>query len=175
MSNEEQLSFIAPPFRTITRPVKAVHLSLFIDGASRGNPGPSGIGAHVVDGTKNIIFNDGLYFGKKTNNQAEYLALVYGVWKIHHQFKDQEVKLKVVSDSLLLIKQMQGEYRVKNPQLIVLKNLADKLCSTMSCTFAHVLREYNTTADALANEGVDTKKAPPEPFKTLLTKYGFPV
>lgn len=146
---------------------------LFVDGASRKNPGPSGAGIVII---KNGVpfFNDGIFLGKKTNNQAEYLALVYGLFVLSKEV-DSNDQVCVISDSQLLVRQLNGQYRVKNALLKPLFVLAQKLCNPLDIVIKHVLREENTQADAMANSGVDAKKRLPDEFQLFLQKNGIEV
>src|SRR5579872_1960103 len=89
--------------------------TLFVDGASRNNPGPSGAGMYIEkDGV--LVIKDGYFLGIKTNNQAEYLALLLGLFMVaeHMHGKDQ---LRIISDSQLLVRQLMGVYKVRQPHL----------------------------------------------------------
>ena len=123
-----------------------------IDGGSRGNPGPAGYGVRVEqpDGT---IVEIKEFLGTCTNNVAEYSGLLAALrWAAEHGVS----QLRIRSDSELLIKQMRGEYRVKNPGLQPLYEEARALARTIGrVTFEHVRRESNTEADRLANEAMD--------------------
>lgn len=144
--------------------------TLFIDGASRGNPGPSGAGVFIL---KNNVpfYEEGFFLGKKTNNQAEYLALLVGLFLIE-QYSNKKDLLHIISDSQLLIRQLQGIYRVRHNLLIPLFTIAQKLLSSRgSVTFRHVLRELNIKADAMANKGIETGNLLPQPFIELLKHY----
>ncbi len=138
---------------------------IHVDGASRGNPGPSGAGIYIYNKTEEkVIAKEGFFLGNKTNNQAEYLALVLAGILLQDLVKqnDQPAPLvHIVSDSLLLVRQMQGVYRVKHPTLLEIKNVAARLFSGVKHNFKHVLREYNKDADLLANQGVDRKRMVP--------------
>ena len=146
---------------------------LFVDGASRGNPGPSGAGIYLSNNGVTIA-KRGYFLGKHTNNEAEYLALLIGAFVAKKHMKE-EVHLHVFSDSLLLIKQMKGEYRVRKPELIVLHQLVTTYFTGFECTFTHVYREKNVEADALANVGVDTKTSLPVSFISLLRTHNIHV
>jgi ribonuclease HI len=149
-------------------------LCIFIDGAARGNPGPAGAGIFMQQGKKTVLA-EGLFLGKKTNNQAEYLALLLALLLVNKLFKDKKISptsLRFFSDSELLVKQMNGIYQVKNEQLKVLRMLILTQLQPHKATFAHVFREQNTQADALANEGVDKKKKPPASIANLLADHG---
>jgi ribonuclease HI len=131
-----------------------VKARLSTDGGSRGNPGPAAA-AYVLeteDGT--VLDARGEAIGVATNNVAEYRALVDGLRKaVELQVDD----LEVVSDSELLVKQMRGEYRVKNKALIELSLEAAKLARQIpSVRYTAVRREHNELADRLVNEALDS-------------------
>jgi ribonuclease HI len=131
-----------------------VKARLSTDGGSRGNPGPAAA-AYVLetdDGT--VLDAHGQTIGVATNNVAEYRALVDGLRKaVELQVDD----LEVVSDSELLVKQMRGEYRVKNKALIELSLEAAKLARQIgSVRYTAVRREQNELADQLVNEALDS-------------------
>ena len=129
-------------------------LTLFIDGASRGNPGHAGIGIRIeADGE--VLTEHCEYIGCTTNNVAEYRALIKGL-EIAARFKANRVT--VFSDSELVVRQMNGTYKVKSGGLLPLYQTAQ----TQSRTFdgfhiKHVRREKNKEADRLANLGIATK------------------
>jgi ribonuclease HI len=124
--------------------------TLFFDGASRGNPGKAAAGAVLYGSDKTIVGEVSTYLGVKTNNQAEYIALVLGLQKaITLGIKN----IHVYGDSLLVIKQMKGEYKVKNAKLLVYyKNATTLAKSFESISFTHVQRHLNAVADKLAND-----------------------
>jgi ribonuclease HI len=130
-------------------------LTLHFDGGSRGNPGIAGTGVVVAaeDGTPLITI--GRYIGRATNNVAEYSALIDAL----RQAKSLgATKIIVRGDSELVIKQMRGEYRVKNPGLKPLYAQAAKLAEDFeSVQFIHNLRHENSLADRLANLAMDRK------------------
>jgi ribonuclease HI len=123
-----------------------------IDGGSRGNPGPAGYGVHIeqADGT---IVELKEFIGTTTNNVAEYTGLLAALrWAAEHGASP----LLIRSDSELLVKQLRGEYRVKNPGLQPLYEEARALIRRIGrVTFDHVRREFNKDADRLANEAMD--------------------
>ena len=127
-----------------------------IDGGSRGNPGPAGYGVHIehADGTI-VELKESL--GIATNNVAEYNGLVAALrWAAEHGVAPFHIR----SDSELLVKQMKGVYRVKNPGLQPLFEEARTLARRVGrVTFEHVRREYNKDADRLANEAMDEAAA----------------
>lgn len=145
------------------------HWKLFIDGASRKNPGPSGAGFHLIKNDASFL-KKGFYLGTKTNNQAEYAALLIGLFFLKNYF-DLEDHLDIISDSELLVKQFKGEYRVKHPELKPLHLLAKKILDGVHYSIAHVLREHNTIADEMANKGIDEKIKLPQEFLTLLQQH----
>ena len=127
-----------------------------IDGGSRGNPGPAGYGVRVSqpDGTVVAEFCEAI--GTATNNVAEYRSLLAA---LRYAREQGYTDLTVRSDSLLLVCQMRGEYRVKNPGLQVLHAEAQRLASGLGrVRFVHVRREENADADRLANEAMDEAK-----------------
>lgn len=128
-------------------------LLLHTDGASRGNPGHAGIGVVIEDGTGNTIAEIAEYAGEVTNNIAEYTALIRGLEE-SVQLGGKEIK--VLSDSELLVKQLKGEYRVKNAGLIPLFQKVIKLKNNFDkFEIEHVRRGSNKRADELANMGID--------------------
>lgn len=127
------------------------------DGASRGNPGESGIGVILRNAEGNIIFSGSGYIGKATNNVAEYEALLAC---LHKAQLLQCKKLVVHSDSELMVRQMRGEYRVKDKNLQKYFQRAKKLLTSAPFDFqiVHIEREKNHDADLLANAGIDSKQ-----------------
>lgn len=128
---------------------------LYTDGGSRGNPGPSATGFVVLDSRDKILNKGSKYLGIKTNNQAEYTALVDGLKKC----QDIGIEdLEVYMDSLLIINQMKGSYKVKNADLIPLYQSAIQLSHNFkSISYTHVRRELNSIADSLVNECLDSQ------------------
>ncbi|MFH1826016.1 MAG: ribonuclease HI family protein [bacterium] len=125
---------------------------IFIDGAARGNPGPAGIGVFIKN-DKAILAEVSDYIGKTTNNVAEYMALIRG---LEEAIDLDEDRVEVYSDSELLVKQIQGEYRVKNEGLIPLHHHAKSLIRKFKhFMISHIIREQNKMADKLANKGID--------------------
>jgi ribonuclease HI len=132
--------------------VNAYEYILNFDGASRGNPGPAGIGAVIFHNGKEI-WASCQYIGTKTNNQSEYSALILGL----KQALTRDIKcLQVYGDSQLVINQINGEYKVKNPGLQDLyKEVQDLQAHFESIVFTHVYREFNKRADQLSNMALD--------------------
>ncbi len=128
-------------------------LTAHCDGGSRGNPGPAGYGAVIEDSKGRVLAELSEFVGIQTNNFAEYSGLL-GVlrWAIEHGVK----RLRVISDSELMVKQMQGKYAVKSPILRPLFEEARKLSRRLeSFEMRHTLRGGNKQADRLANEAMD--------------------
>jgi ribonuclease HI len=130
-----------------------VKVRLFTDGGARGNPGPAAYGyvLEAEDGT--VLAAQGKYIGSATNNVAEYSGLVAGLGKA---LELQVPEVEVVSDSELMVKQMRGEYRVKNVALRALFAEADRLAREVGrVEYRHVRRAQNEEADRLVNEALD--------------------
>jgi ribonuclease HI len=131
-------------------------MTLFVDGASRGNPGPSGVGVVLYDGGRRVLCSFGRYIGETTNNVAEYTALLYG---LKEALTQQAASLKVRTDSELLARQIQGRYKVKEPHLKVLHDQVHHLIPVFnSFSIHHIPREKNREADRLANRAIDEMK-----------------
>jgi ribonuclease HI len=138
---------------------EAALLTIHTDGASRGNPGPAAF-AYIIDRDGEDSIEEAGKLGRMTNNQAEYLALVRA---LEHALElGAHYRVVVHSDSELLVKQMKGEYRVKNADLRDLYAEATALCGRFNeaVAFRHVRREDNRRADALGNEALDGKRDP---------------
>jgi ribonuclease HI len=130
-----------------------VKATLYTDGGSRGNPGPAAYAfvLETEDGT--VLDARGETIGVATNNVAEYSALVAGLEAASLAGVDE---LEVVSDSELLVKQMRGEYKVKNEALRTLSLEAARLGRQLETVeYRHVMREHNELADRLVNEALD--------------------
>ena len=139
-----------------------------IDGASRGNPGPSAYGVVVRDPRGEIIARLKKYIGRMTNNVAEYYGLIAAMdYAQSHGIRS----LRIESDSELLVKQMRGQYKVKSEDLRPLFERAKKMSQGFeSFRIEHVYREQNREADALANEALDeTAKVGPAAPKAVPT------
>jgi ribonuclease HI len=123
------------------------------DGGSRGNPGPAGYGAIIEDQNGRILARLSEYLGKRTNNYAEYSALL-GVlaWAL----ENKQPCIRVVADSELMVKQMQGKYKVNSPDLRPLWEEARRRAAKLErFEIAHTLRGGNKEADQLANDAMD--------------------
>jgi ribonuclease HI len=123
------------------------------DGGSRGNPGPAGYGAVIEDPQGRTVARLSEYLGKQTNNFAEYSGLL-AVLKWAHQNRAQ--RLRVVSDSELMVNQMKGRYKVASPSLKPLWEEAKRLADGLErFQMSHTLRGGNKEADRLANDAMD--------------------
>ena len=125
---------------------------VYIDGASRGNPGESGIGVLVIrpDGTREEIRE---YIGRGTNNEAEYKALIRA---LVYLVAEGGPEVKIHTDSQLVASQMNGLWKVKDSKLRILRSEAKKLASSLpALEIEYIPRENNAEADSLANEAID--------------------
>jgi ribonuclease HI len=130
-------------------------LRLHVDGASRGNPGEAGFGVHVTGDDGSEVASLYGYLGKATNNVAEYQALLHG---LRFALARGASRVEIFSDSELLVRQVEGRYRVKSPGLQPLHREAKGLLARFErARVAHVPRERNREADALANQAVDER------------------
>lgn len=128
-------------------------LKVYVDGASRGNPGDAGIGIVMLDENGNVIKEMSDYIGQTTNNIAEYTALVTAL-KEAIEVGCEEIE--VFSDSELMVKQINGQYQIKNEGIKRLYSQVSQLMKEFkSFSINHVKREFNRRADELANEGID--------------------
>ncbi|MDO8566217.1 MAG: ribonuclease HI family protein [Candidatus Moranbacteria bacterium] len=128
---------------------------MYSDGGSRGNPGPAALGVHIETLGKSY----GEYLGEKTNNEAEYAAIVFGLKKIKAligKAKAKQTSVECRMDSELACKQLNHEYKIENeklqPLFLEVWNLS---LDFMAVKFVHVRRELNTVADACANKAMD--------------------
>lgn len=122
---------------------------ILVDGASRGNPGRAAAGVRITDPEGAVLFERGLPLGRATNNQAEYHALLIGL-------REARIlgarRVRVRTDSELLVKQMRGEYRVRNPVLSNLHRACRNLAGSFeACEIVWVPREETAAVDALAH------------------------
>ena len=130
-------------------------IDIFIDGASRGNPGPSGIGVVFFDDSKKAVKKLFKFIGNGTNNVAEYTALIYGV---QEALIDKYENIIINSDSELLTRQLRGEYRVKNENLKPFYEQFLHLSRGFSkIDVVSIPREQNKIADNLANKAIDSR------------------
>ncbi len=123
---------------------------IYIDGASRGNPGDSGIGILFKN---NEQYNFKKYIGIGTNNNAEYTALITA---LEIALNSKLLKLIVHTDSMLVANQINGSWKVKDPEIRILFSKAKKLIEKLEdFSITHIRREFNSEADLLANEAIN--------------------
>jgi ribonuclease HI len=133
-----------------------VRLTVHVDGGARGNPGPAAIAAVVTDGDGEVVAEASETIGRATNNVAEYRALLMGIERARRLGADE---LDLVGDSELVVKQVRGEYRVKDAGLKPLHSAAQKALGDFAeWTIRHVKRERNSAADALVNQALDAER-----------------
>ena len=126
-----------------------MYVVIYTDGACRGNPGPSGIGASIENENGDEIAIVSSYIGNGTNNRAEYIAAIEGVKKAI-QLQAEEIELRM--DSLLVVRQVEGLWKIKHPSLKILnQELKHALNSLKKWRVKHVPREKNQRAASLAN------------------------
>lgn len=131
----------------------------YTDGGARGNPGPAGIGVHIIDDVGNTVKEVAAFIGNGTNNFAEYqaVATALATLKALYGKKTKEMAFELRMDSELVKKQLNGEYQIKEPGLVPLfieiHNL--RVSSFPNLTLTHVKRALNKEADRLVNEAID--------------------
>lgn len=134
---------------------KIKELTIYIDGAARGNPGPAGVGVLFCDEKGEAIKEVSEYIGEVTNNQAEYISLIIALETIKELSLKWE-KMRIFTDSELLASQIKGLWRIKNNNLKPLYVRAQQLLKNFShLEISHVRREENVIADGLANRAID--------------------
>lgn len=146
---------LAAPVETSPQQQNVKEIKLYADGGSRGNPGPSASGYVLLDLDNNIIFKSGVYLGITTNNQAEYQALKFGL----EAAKKMGVReVDIYMDSLLVINQMKGIFKVRNRDLWPIHESIKELATQFKkVTYTHVPRELNKLADAEVNTTLDAE------------------
>lgn len=135
-----------------------MQFTIFADGGSRGNPGPAGAGAIVRDEKGKIVAEISEFLGNTTNNVAEYTGILSALETLLslEGTDASEASVVVKMDSMLVVKQMNGEYKIKHPNLTPLAARVKELSKKFkSVSFAHVYREHNKEADRLANLAMD--------------------
>ncbi len=146
---ERAVSLLAADAQTFDK------LSVYSDGAARGNPGLSGAGAVLVEPSGQVVDKLGKFLGKQTNNYAEYMGLLLGLRRAR-ELGAREVE--VFADSELMIRQLGGRYQVKSPSLRPLYDEALKLLEGFSRTrLVHVPREMTKAADEMSNRAIDER------------------
>lgn len=133
-------------------------LSIYTDGGSRGNPGISGYGFVVYDQNHHQLYQQSKFLGIKTNNEAEYMGVIDAlVWVQQNITRFSPQKITFFSDSQLLVRQLQGLYKVKSANLKPLFQTTISLIDQINVpvTFTDIRRESNQLADSLANQAMD--------------------
>lgn len=132
---------------------------IYTDGGARGNPGPAGIGAVILDKDEKVLKEVSAYIGETTNNMAEYEALVRVLGEAKKMFGAalREIPIDVRMDSELVVRQLSGIYKVKEPSLKeqFARIAKIRLEDAPNMTFTHVFREQNAHADKLVNAAID--------------------
>lgn len=137
----------------VASPAADGHLVLFSDGASRGNPGLAGAGIQILDRANNELLAASKFLGQRTNNEAEYQALIFG---LQEALRLGGTAISIFLDSELIVRQVQGRYQVKNERLKVLFNqVRQELAKFKSHQVGHVPRHQNQRADQMANRAID--------------------
>jgi len=131
--------------------MKHLEVDLYCDGASKGNPGPAGVGVKIQNThQQTVIVEKGIYLGETTNNASEYMAIIHGL-----QLAQQcgATRVNIYSDSMLIINHLKGEYKIRNSRLEPLYNRVIDLLKLFGdgYTFNHIERSKNSRADELAN------------------------
>ncbi|MCX7597749.1 MAG: ribonuclease HI family protein [Armatimonadetes bacterium] len=126
---------------------------LYVDGASRGNPGPAGAGAVLLDAAGQVVEEGSRFLGRATNNVAEYQALLLGLELARrHGVKS----LDIFADSELLVRQLTGRYQVRSPHLkLLFQAVRQALAEIPAWRLTHLPRRHNAAADRLANAAID--------------------
>jgi ribonuclease HI len=156
MSRPTSPSLFASPEPTHKSPSKSPSqgwINAHCDGGARGNPGPSGYGALIQDDSGAVLAELSEFLGLRTNNYAEYSGLL---GCLQYALDHHHPRLRVVSDSELMVKQIQGKYQVKSPDLKPLYDEAKRRIAKLAAfEITHALRHKNKDADRLANEAMD--------------------
>jgi probable phosphoglycerate mutase len=144
------------------------------DGGARGNPGPAGYGAEITGPDGQVIAELSEYLGHRTNNYAEYSGLLAS---LQYALDHHHPRLRVISDSELMVKQIQGKYKVNSPDLKPLwQEAKNRIARLEAFEISHALRHKNKAADALANQAMDRgmkrSPAPSAPQPTLSRSKG---
>jgi probable phosphoglycerate mutase len=135
-----------------------MEVNIYTDGGARGNPGVSGYGLVIYGEDNAILYQEAKYLGIKTNNEAEYMGLIGALeWLKNNKDELNINKLNFHSDSQLLVRQIQGRYKVKAPNLMPLFIKVQQLLNQIALPyhFTDVRREFNKLADQLANQAMD--------------------
>ncbi len=153
--------FSDPPIQKSAE--KSSWINAHCDGGARGNPGPAGYGALIQDDQGNVLAELSEFLGMRTNNYAEYSGLL---GCLQYALDHHHPRLRVVSDSELMVKQIQGKYKVNSPDLRPLwQEARNRIAKLEAFEISHALRHKNKDADRLANEAMDRgmKRTPTTP------------
>jgi len=164
---------------TAATPSKSGWITAHCDGGARGNPGPAGYGAEITGPDGSVIAELSEYLGHRTNNYAEYSGLLAS---LQYALDHHHPRLRVISDSELMVKQIQGKYKVNSPDLKPLwQEAKNRIARLEAFEISHALRHKNKAADALANQAMDrgmnripapNPPAPPSERKSLSLAAG---
>lgn len=142
--------------------VKKEKIIIYTDGGSRGNPGPAGIGVVIADVKGQPIKKYSQASGEKTNNEAEYEAVIFALQKIRHLFgkqKTRDLEVEIRMDSELVARQLGGKYKIMEEKLFPLFiKIWNLRMDFGSISFIEIPREKNREADRLANEAMDKRQ-----------------
>lgn len=153
MSSSQESLFAAKPAAVASSVESEDWIVAYCDGGSRGNPGPAGFGVHIQDSSGKVLAEISEPVGRETNNFAEYSGLLAA---LGYARQNRYSRLRVISDSELMVQQMKGRYKVKSPKLRPLYEKARGLAGELAgFEIRHVLREKNRRADQLANLAMD--------------------
>jgi ribonuclease HI len=170
-----------PAPKPASDPEKSIQRSSWInahcDGGARGNPGPAGFGALIRDDHGTVLAELSEFLGMRTNNYAEYSGLLAC---LQYALEHHHPRLRVVSDSELMVKQIQGKYKVNSPDLKPLwQEARNRIAKLEAFEISHALRHKNKEADRLANEAMDSgmkrSHAPGTPAPSPLKATPYPI
>jgi len=131
-----------------------VKYKIFTDGASSGNPGPSGYGYVILDENDNVVKSASKFIGHSTNNIAEYLGLYNALKEVSNLDPDF---IEIFLDSELIVKQIKGEYKVRNEKLKEIYKKIVEILKNYNYTITHISRQLNKNADKLAKDAIVNK------------------
>src|ERR1700733_7615572 len=168
--------FSDPPTPPTPKPEESSWINAHCDGGSRGNPGPAGYGALIQDDQGTVLAELSEFLGMRTNNYAEYSGLLAC---LQYALDHHHPRLRVVSDSELMVKQIQGKYKVNSPDLKPLwQEARNRIAKLEAFEISHSLRHKNKEADRLANEAMDSgmkrRHAPGTPAPPPLKATPYP-
>jgi ribonuclease HI len=176
-------SLFSNPTSPAANPEKSPWINAHCDGGARGNPGPAGYGAVIQDDQGRVLAELSEFLGMRTNNFAEYSGLLAC---LQYALDHHHTRLRVVSDSELMVKQIQGKYKVNSPDLRPLwQEARNRIARLEAFEISHALRHKNKDADRLANQAMDRgmrrnqssdarPQAPGQPAPPLLKATPYP-